>query len=53
MAHVLLDCDTIDGDAEQYLRSAGDVFAEFGHLTQDSGNVSYGLQIDEERYFMR
>jgi len=29
------------------------VFAEFGHPTQDSGNVSYGVQINAERYFVK
>jgi len=31
----------------------GTVFAEFGYLTQDSGNVSYGVQIDNDRYFVK
>jgi serine/threonine protein kinase len=53
MPHPLLDCDVIDADAEQYLRSVGTVFAEFGDLTQDSGNISYGVQIDAERYFVK
>jgi serine/threonine-protein kinase len=50
---MLLDCDRIDGDIERYFRSAGSVFAEFGHLTQDSGNVSYGVEIEGERYFVK
>lgn len=53
MPHVLLDCDVIDRTAEQYLRSVGTVFAEFGDLTQDSGNISYGVQIGAERYFIK
>ncbi len=53
MPHPLLDCDLIDGPAEEYLRSVGTLFAEFGGLTQDSGNVSYGVQIGAERYFVK
>ena len=36
-----------------YLRSVGTVFAEFGEQTQDSGNISYGVQIGEERFFVK
>lgn len=53
MPHPLLDCDVVDLPAEQYLRSAGTVFAEFGALTQDSGNVSYGVQLGAKRYFVK
>jgi hypothetical protein len=45
-----MDCEFINEQPEQYLRSVGTVFAEFGALTQDSGNVSYGVQIGAERY---
>jgi hypothetical protein len=48
-----MDCDFINEQPEQYLRSVGTVFAEFGALTQDSGNVSYGVQIGAERYFVK
>ena len=53
MPHALLDCDVIYEPPEQYLRSVGTVFAEFGALTQDSGNVSYGVQIAAELYFVK
>lgn len=53
MPHALLDCDVINTGAEQYLRSVGTVFVEFSDLTQDSGNVSYGVQIDGKRYFVK
>src|SRR5262245_50580646 len=53
MPHALLDCDVIDEQPEHYLRSVGTVFVEFGALTQDSGNVSYGVQIAAERYFVK
>jgi serine/threonine protein kinase len=53
MPHALLDCEVINEQPGQYLRSVGAVFAEFGALTQDSGNVSYGVQIDAKRYFVK
>lgn len=53
MTHALLGCQVINEPAEQYLGSVGVVFAEFGELTQDSGNVSYGVQIASERYFVK
>ncbi|MCC7367505.1 MAG: serine/threonine protein kinase [Chloroflexi bacterium] len=53
MPHPLLDHDVVDLAAEQYLRSVGTVFAEFGALTQDSGNVSYGVRIGAQRYFVK
>src|SRR5262249_8684768 len=43
----------IDEPANQYLRSVGTVFAEFGELTQDSGNVSYGVEVAGNRYFVK
>jgi serine/threonine-protein kinase len=48
-----MDCEFINEQPEQYLRSVGTLFAEFGALTQDSGNVSYGVQIGAERYFVK
>jgi serine/threonine-protein kinase len=37
----------------EYLRSRGSFFAEFGALTQDSGNVSYGVEVEGRRYFVK
>jgi serine/threonine-protein kinase len=53
MPHPLLDCVSIDQLPEQFLRAVGIVFAEFGKLTQDSGNRSYGVQIGAERFFVK
>jgi serine/threonine protein kinase, bacterial len=36
-----------------FLRRIGRVFAEFGEKTQDSGNVSYGVEIAGERHFVK
>ena len=43
----------IDGLPEPYLRSIGRVFARFGAPTQDSGNVSYGVEANGARYFVK
>jgi serine/threonine-protein kinase len=48
-----LDRDVIDLGGEHYLNSVGTVFAEFGAQTQDSGNISYGVQIGAKRYFVK
>lgn len=53
MPRTLLDCNVINEPLEQYLRAVGTVFAEFGDLTQDSGNVSYGVRVAAERYFVK
>jgi len=53
MIHPLLECPAIDQPPGQYLRAVGVVFAEFGTQTQDSGNVSYGVQVGNERYFVK
>ncbi len=53
MFHPLLDCEETDLSPAQYLHSVGAIFAEFGPLTQDSGNISYGLQVGEERFFIK
>jgi serine/threonine-protein kinase len=53
MPHALIDREVIDESPSQYLRSAGTVFAEFGELTQDSGNVSYGVEVAGTRYFVK
>jgi serine/threonine-protein kinase len=53
MPHALIDRELIDEPPNQYLRSVGTVFAEFGELTQDSGNVSYGVEVAGSRYFVK
>lgn len=51
--HPLLDVSPIDQPADAYLRAIGGVFAVFDSRTQDSGNISYGIQMGEERYFVK
>ncbi|WBQ02404.1 hypothetical protein [Kribbella sp. CA-293567] len=42
---------TIDDQPAQYLDQVGTVFARFD--TQDSGNLSYGVEIAGQRYFVK
>ncbi len=53
MSQLLLECRVIDQPPGKYFRSVGVVFAEFGDQTQDSGNISYGIQVERERYFVK
>ena len=53
MAHPLLDIDTIDEAPEEYLHKIGSVFARFDHTTQDSGNLSYGVEAGDRRFFVK
>lgn len=45
------DVERIDEEVEDYLRTAGDVFAAF--RLQDSGCTSYGVAVGEERFFVK
>jgi serine/threonine-protein kinase len=36
-----------------YLQQTGEIFARFGPDTQDSGNISYGVQLGADRYFFK
>jgi serine/threonine protein kinase, bacterial len=38
---------------DEYLSTLGEVFACFDMRTQDSGNVSFGVRIGAERYFVK
>ncbi|WP_433022278.1 hypothetical protein [Kribbella sp. CA-294648] len=43
----------IGDQPDTYLHQFGEVFARFGGDTQDSGNVSYGVQQAGRRYFVK
>lgn len=43
----------IDVQPSTYLDHLGTIFARFGADTQDSGNVSYGVQTGAARYFVK
>lgn len=53
MSHPLLDTERIDGPPGPFLESVGEIFATFGAPIQDSGNVSYGVRIGDERFFVK
>ncbi len=49
----LPDTASTESDPLTLLESAGHVFATFDERTQDSGNISYGVEIDSQRYFVK
>ena len=51
--HPLLDVKRIEQEPDVYLNAVGSVFAMFDERSQDSGNVSYGVQIAQDRYFVK
>jgi serine/threonine protein kinase len=50
---MLLDARTADATPADFLRSQGEIFAVFDARTQDSGNVSYGLRVGQQRFFVK
>lgn len=52
MNHPLLSPIAIDQPPASYLHSIGEVFTVFAR-NQDSGNISYGVMVDGERYFVK
>ena len=51
--HPLLDVERIEQVPDVYLNSVGSVFAVFDERSQDSGNISYGVQTTQGRYFVK
>jgi serine/threonine-protein kinase len=51
MPHPLLDVDALTEPVEVYLETHGSVFARF--TEQDSGCRSYGVALDDERWFLK
>ena len=49
----LLSVNAIDEDPGGFVRRHGSVVAEFGHLTQDSGNVSWLVEVGGRRLFVK
>jgi serine/threonine protein kinase len=49
----LLNVTSTSLTPEALLQEAGTVFARFDSRTQDSGNVSYGVAVDDHRYFVK
>ena len=48
MSHPLLNTEVIEQTPGVYLNETGDVFALFDAQVQDSGNISYGVQVGEQ-----
>lgn len=57
MQHALLDVDRTSDAPEDYLGANlganARIFARFGPETQDSGNLSYGVEVDQARFFVK
>jgi serine/threonine protein kinase len=53
MDHPLLNVQRIEQSPAGYLRSVGNVFAVFDASTQDSGNVSYGVEVRGKCFFVK
>ncbi|MDE0633830.1 MAG: hypothetical protein OXH73_20145 [Caldilineaceae bacterium] len=53
MSHPLLEMTEIKQAAGEYLREIGKVFSVFDAQTQDSGNISYGVQVGQQRFFVK
>ncbi|MGA8246335.1 MAG: hypothetical protein WB797_05470, partial [Nocardioides sp.] len=49
----LLTVEAIDGDPLDFVRGHATLLAEFGHLTQDSGNVSWLVDDGDRRLFVK
>lgn len=53
MSHPLLDITSITQTPESYLNTIGTIFTIFGEHSQDSGNISYGVSLGSEKYFIK
>ena len=53
MSHPLLDRRMIEQAPGEYLREIGKVFSLFDAQVQDSGNITYGVQVGKQRFFVK
>ncbi len=53
MNHPLLDVQRVDQPSAEYLAGIGHVLAVFDERSQDSGNVSYGVLVAGQRFFVK
>jgi len=51
--HRLLDIESTDQLPNAHLNQTGALFAVFDEHSQDSGNISYGVQVDRQRFFVK
>jgi serine/threonine protein kinase len=49
----LLNISSMPEQPESFLPKVGEIFAKFDQHTQDSGNVSYGVETDGIRFFVK
>lgn len=49
----LLEVSETTDTPDRFLAKVGEIFATFDERTQDSGNVSYGVQSEEGRFFVK
>ena len=53
MSHPLLDVEFTDQAPQTYLSEIGKLFSVFDDHAQDSGNIPYGVQVDQQRFFVK
>jgi serine/threonine protein kinase len=53
MIHPALMIESIKRPPVEFLSRHGEIFAVYDERTQDSGNISYGINIGNERYFIK
>jgi serine/threonine-protein kinase len=53
MNHPLLDVQRVDHPPAEYLAGIGHVLTVFDERSQDSGNVSYGVLVAGQRFFVK
>ena len=49
----LPELEYVEVAPHSFLAASGHIFVTFDHNTQDSGNISYGVETDGERYFVK
>ncbi|MCB0091858.1 MAG: hypothetical protein KDE54_28400, partial [Caldilineaceae bacterium] len=50
MSNLLLTTKFIECSPHSFLESVGNIFVIFDAQTQDSGNISYGVEVEHARY---
>ncbi|MDE0143335.1 MAG: serine/threonine-protein kinase [Caldilineaceae bacterium] len=53
MSHPLLELREIKQAPAEYLSEIGRIFSVFDAQVQDSGNISYGVQVGQQRFFVK
>jgi len=53
LSYPFLDNERIADRPRPFLESIGEVFAISGPPTQDSGNISYGVRVEDQLFFIK